>query len=191
MNSSQQQFLNKGKKASVKNPNTEADPVPFALFWSEFLQSPTGDAWWRLEFFQSSKKRTILTNVCLFNGSHGFLRFFTRFSTQKTFLSQRDHSHTVPLAKAQLTRMPSQFLKNSSFKLFQSGKNYKLGSVKNSRGFVWTLQADFSKGYDIGFFKGVSDILQKVLSERQHYGSGIKEKDGKNIGALFKPEPGK
>jgi hypothetical protein len=44
MNSSQQQFLNKGKKASVKNPNTEADPVPFALFWSEFLQSPTGDA---------------------------------------------------------------------------------------------------------------------------------------------------
>jgi hypothetical protein len=33
MNSSQQQFLNKGKKASVKNPNTEADPVPFALFW--------------------------------------------------------------------------------------------------------------------------------------------------------------
>ena len=36
MNSSQQQFLNKGKKASVKNPNTEADPVPFALFWSEF-----------------------------------------------------------------------------------------------------------------------------------------------------------
>jgi hypothetical protein len=44
MNSSQQQFLNKGKKASVKNPNTEADPVPFALFWSEFLQSTTGDA---------------------------------------------------------------------------------------------------------------------------------------------------
>jgi hypothetical protein len=38
MNSSQQQFVNKGKKASVKNPNTEADPVPFALFWSEFLQ---------------------------------------------------------------------------------------------------------------------------------------------------------
>ena len=44
MNSSQQRFLNKRKKASVKNPNTEADPVPFALFWSEFLQSPTGDA---------------------------------------------------------------------------------------------------------------------------------------------------
>ena len=44
MNSSQQQFLNKRKKASVKNPNTEADPVPFALFWSEFFQSPTGDA---------------------------------------------------------------------------------------------------------------------------------------------------
>jgi len=36
--------LKQRKKASVKNPNTEADPVPFALFWSEFLQSPTGDA---------------------------------------------------------------------------------------------------------------------------------------------------
>jgi hypothetical protein len=28
MNSSQQQFLNKRKKASVKNSNTEAGPVP-------------------------------------------------------------------------------------------------------------------------------------------------------------------
>jgi hypothetical protein len=25
--------LKQRKKASVKNPNTEADPVPFALFW--------------------------------------------------------------------------------------------------------------------------------------------------------------
>jgi hypothetical protein len=32
MNSSQQRFLNKGKKASVKNSNTEAGPVPEALF---------------------------------------------------------------------------------------------------------------------------------------------------------------
>jgi hypothetical protein len=40
--SSQQQFLNKGKKASVKNPNTEADPVPFALFRSEFFSPPLG-----------------------------------------------------------------------------------------------------------------------------------------------------
>jgi hypothetical protein len=28
--------LKQRKKASVKNPNTEADPVPLALFWSEF-----------------------------------------------------------------------------------------------------------------------------------------------------------
>jgi len=28
--------LKQRKKASVKNPNTKADPVPFALFWSEF-----------------------------------------------------------------------------------------------------------------------------------------------------------
>jgi hypothetical protein len=37
--------------------------------------------------------------------------------------------------------------------LHQSGKNNKLGSVKNSRGFIQTLQADFSKGFDIGFFQ--------------------------------------
>jgi hypothetical protein len=30
-----------------------------------------------------------------------------------------------------------------------------------------------------------------VLSKRQNYGSGLKERDGKNIGALFKPEPDK
>jgi hypothetical protein len=73
--------------------------------------------------FFKVQKRGDLDQRMLFNGSHRFLRFFTRFSTQKTFLSQRDHSHTGPLAKAQLTRMPSQFLKNSSFKLFQSDKN--------------------------------------------------------------------
>jgi hypothetical protein len=42
MNSSQQQFLNKGKKASVKNPNTEADPVPFALFGQNSNSPPLG-----------------------------------------------------------------------------------------------------------------------------------------------------
>jgi hypothetical protein len=106
--------------------------------------------------------------------------FHTVFNT-KSLLSQRDHSHTVWLAKAQLVRMPGQFLKNSSFKLHQSGKNNKLGSVKNSRDCIGTLQADFSKGFDIGFFKGVSDDLQKMLSKRQNYGSGIKEKVGKTL----------
>jgi hypothetical protein len=60
--------------------------------------------------------------------------------------------------------------------LHQRGKNNKLGSVKNSRGIIRTLQADFSKGFGIRFFKDVSDDLQKVLSERQSYGSGNKEK---------------
>jgi hypothetical protein len=62
-----------------------------------------------------------------------FFAFSHGFSTQKSFLSQRDHSHTVRLAKAQITRMLGQFLKNLSFMLHQSGKNNKLGSVKNSR----------------------------------------------------------
>jgi hypothetical protein len=103
--------------------------------------------------------------------------FHTVFNA-KSLLSQRDHSHTVRLAKAQLIRMPGQVLKNSSLMLHQSGKNNKLGSVKNSRDCIRTLQADFSKGFDTGFFKDVSDDLQKMLSKRQNYGSGIKEKGG-------------
>jgi hypothetical protein len=63
--------------------------------------------------------------------------------------------------------MPGRFLKNSSFTLHQSGKNNKLGSVKNPRDIIRTLQADFSRGFDIGFFKGVSDDLQKMLSKRE------------------------
>jgi hypothetical protein len=74
-----------------------------------------------------------------------FFAFSHGFNT-KSLISQRDHLHTVRLANAQLTRMPGQFLKNSSFMLHQSGKNNKLGSVKNSRDFIRTLQADFSKG---------------------------------------------
>jgi hypothetical protein len=42
MNSSQQQFLNKGKKASVKNPNTEADPVPLHYFGQNSNSPPLG-----------------------------------------------------------------------------------------------------------------------------------------------------
>ncbi len=54
-----------------------------------------------------------------------------------------------------------------------------------------TLQADFSKGFGMRFFKDVSDDLQKVLSERQTTDPELKKKDGNNIGALFKPEPDK
>jgi hypothetical protein len=77
------------------------------------------------------------------------------------------------------------------FLLHQSGKNNKLGSVKNSRGFVWTLQADFSKGFCIRFFKDVSDDLQRCSQSDKNCGSGIKEKRRQNIGVLFKPEPDK
>ena len=114
----------------------------------------------RLEIFQSSKGSNFDQRM-LFNGSHGFLRFFTRFSTQKVWLSQRDHSHTIRLANAQLKWMPGRFLKNSSFMLFKAVKNNKLGSVKIFSGIKWTLQADFSKGLGMGFFKDVSDGFTK------------------------------
>ncbi len=75
--------------------------------------------------------------------------------------------------------------------LHQSGKNNKLGSIKNSRGIIRTLQADFSKGLDTGFFKDVSDGLQKCFQSDNRSDPGSKKKDGKNIGALFKPGPDK
>jgi hypothetical protein len=82
MNSSQQQFLNKGKKASVKNPNTEADPVPFALFLSEFQQSPTGDAEGVWSFFKVQKE-AILTNVCFSTAPMDFFAFSHGFQLKK------------------------------------------------------------------------------------------------------------
>jgi hypothetical protein len=190
MNSSQQQFLNKGEKASVKNPNTEADPVPFALFWSELLQSPTGDAWWRLEFFKVQKRGPFWPTYAFSTTPMDFFAFSHGFQHKKFTFTAWPLAHRSACQSATYTNA-GPISQKFVFMLHQSGKNNKLGSVKNSRGFVWTLQADFSKGFDIGFFKGVSDDLQGMLSKRQDYGSGIKEKDGKNIGALFKPEPDK
>jgi hypothetical protein len=66
--------------------------------------------------------------------SMDFFAFFTRFSTQKTFLSQRDHSHTVRVANAQLKKNAGPISQNSSFMLFKAVKNNKLDSVKISRG---------------------------------------------------------
>jgi hypothetical protein len=126
----------------------------------------------------------------LFDGFHGFLRFFTRFSTQKTFLSQRDHSHTVPLANAQLTRMPGRFLKNSSFCFIKAVKIINSAPLKIPE-VLYERFKRISQKVDIGFFKRCLRRFTKGALKRQNYGSGNKEKDGKNIGVLFKPEPGK
>jgi hypothetical protein len=72
--------------------------------------------------------------------------FHTVFNT-KSLLSQQDHSHTVRLAKAQLTRMLGRFLKNLSFMLHQSGKNNKLGSVKKFQRFYMNASSGFLKRF--------------------------------------------
>ncbi len=84
MNSSQQQFLNKGKRPQLKIQTQKQIRYLLHYFGKIFNSPPPGTL---MEFgvFQSSKKRTILTNVCLFNSSHGFLRFFTRFFNTKKF----------------------------------------------------------------------------------------------------------
>jgi hypothetical protein len=48
----------------------------------------------------------------------------------------------------------------------------------------------FSKGLDIGFFKDVSDGLQKCFQSDNRSDPGSKKRR-QNIGALFKPEPDK
>jgi hypothetical protein len=54
--------------------------------------------------------------------SMDFFAFFTRFSTQKTFLSQRDHSPTIRLADAQLKMNAGLTSQKFVFYAFQSGK---------------------------------------------------------------------
>jgi len=54
--------------------------------------------------------------------SMDFFAFFTRFSTQKIQLSQRDHSPTVRLADAQLKMNAGLTSQKFVFYAFQSGK---------------------------------------------------------------------
>jgi hypothetical protein len=73
-----------------------------------------------------------------FNDFHGFLRFFHTVFNAKTFLSQRDHSHTVRVANAQLKKNAGPISQNSSFMLFKAVKIInstpsKLPEVLNKR----------------------------------------------------------
>ncbi len=102
--------LKQRKKASVKNPNTEADRYLLHCFGKNSNSPPPGT---QMAFgvFQSSKKRTILTNVCLFNGSHGFLHFFTRFSTQKVYFNSETTCTPLGLPKRNLQECRANFSK--------------------------------------------------------------------------------
>ncbi len=109
MNSSQQRFLNKRKRASVKNSNTEAGPVPLALF-DQNSTVPHRARRGRWRFFQSSKGSNFDQRM-LFNVSHGFLRSYTRFSTQKLFFHSETTRTPFGLPTRNVKRMPGRFLK--------------------------------------------------------------------------------
>ncbi len=71
------------------------------------------------------------------------------------------------------------------FYAFQSGKIInstpsKIPEVLNER-----FKRIFSKGLGIGFFKDVSDGLQKCFQSDNRSDPESKEKDGTNIGELF------
>jgi hypothetical protein len=120
-----------------------------------------------------------------------FFAFFTQFSTQKLFF----HSETTRTPFGLPTRNLKECRANFSkfvFYAFQSGKNNKLGSVKNSRGIIRTLQADFFKRLRHRIFQRCLRRFYKRCSQSdKNADPELKEKDGKNIGALFKPEPDK
>ncbi len=52
-----------------------------------------------------------MTNVCLFNGSHGFLLFFTRFSTQKVYFHCETTRTQFGLPKRRLIECWANFSK--------------------------------------------------------------------------------
>ena len=122
----------------------------------------------------------------LFNDSHGFLRFFHTVFNTKTFLSQRDHSHTVRVANAQLKKNAGPISQNSSFMLFKAVKIInstpsKFPEVLNKR-----FKRISSKSLDMEFSKMSQTVLQKGALRAINYGSGLKRKRQQNIGALFK-----
>jgi capsule polysaccharide export protein KpsE/RkpR len=84
-------------------------------------QSPTGPAEGVGDFFKVQKV-AILTNVCISMISMDFFAFFHTVFNAKTFLSQRDHSHTVRVANAQLKKNAGPISQNSSFMLFKAVK---------------------------------------------------------------------
>ena len=109
MNSSQQRFLNKRKKASVKNSNTEAGPVPLALF-DQNSTVPHRARRGRWRFFKVQKD-AIFDQRMLFNDPMDFFAFFTRFLTQKLFFHSETTRTPFGLPTRNLKRMPGRFLK--------------------------------------------------------------------------------
>jgi hypothetical protein len=96
-----------------------------------------------------------------------FFAFSHGFSTQKVYFHSKTTRTPFGLPKRKLLECRANFSKFRLLSFIKAVKNNKLGSVKNSRDFTQTLQADFSKGFDRRFFISVSDDLQRMLSKRQ------------------------
>jgi hypothetical protein len=150
MNSSQQQFLNKGKRPQLKIQTQKWIRYLLHYLGKNFNSPPPRT---KMEFgvFQSSKKRTILTNVCLFNGSHGFLRFFTRFSTQKVYFHSETTRTPFGLPKRNLQECRANFSKIHLLCFVKAVKIINLAPLKIPE----TLRDSFSNEH----FKRIS---QKV-----------------------------
>jgi hypothetical protein len=127
--------LKQRKKASVKNPNTEADPVPFALFWKDFQQSPTGDAdgvW----SFSKFKKEDNFDQRMPFQQLPWISSLFHSVFQHKKVCFHSETTRTLyGLPKCRLLECQANFSKICLLCFIKAVKNNKLGSVKNSRDF--------------------------------------------------------
>jgi hypothetical protein len=123
----------------------------------------------------------ILTNVCFSTAPIDFFAFSHGFSTQKFDFHSETTRTPFGLPTRNLYECRADFSKIHLLCFFKSGKNNKLGSVKNSRGIIRTLQADFSKGFGIRFFKDVSAELQRCSQSDKTTDPELKEKDGKTL----------
>ena len=119
MNSSQQQFLNKEKRPQLKIQTPKR--IRYLLhYFGQNSNSPPLGTQGGFGVFQSSKRGTIDQRM-LFNDSHGLLRFFTRFSTQKLVFHSEITRTPFGLPTRNLKECRADFSK-SSFMLFKAVK---------------------------------------------------------------------
>ena len=117
-----------------------------------------------------------MSNVCLFNSSHGFLRFFTRFSTQKIYFHSETTRTPFGLPKRNLHECRADFSKIRLLCFFKAVKIMNSAPLKIPEVLYERFKRIFSKGLDIGFFQRCLRRFTKMLSKRQQIGSGIKGK---------------
>jgi len=127
--------LKQRKKGLSKKSKHRSGSGTFCIILIRILTVPHWACRGRLEVFQSSKRGNFDQRM-LFNGSHGFLRFFTRFSTQKVYFHSKTTRTPFGLPKPNLHECWADFSKIRLLCFIKAVKIINSAPLKNSRGFV-------------------------------------------------------